>query len=881
MRYELIVNIGGTYSYVDTFNPEDIATSLNFNISDIKDITTKNSSYSKTIKVPDTKVNRQTFQYISEISSQSTFDPTKKARCWVLKDTVIQFEGNFQMTELEYDRDLNADAYYLTIYQDVATIIDNIGEKYLADLSLSQYDTTWNFRQITESWTSDYTNGVYYPLIDYGHNVDQKRLIYGGLSVISEYAYGQFYVPYGFGIDTRYFYPGVYLKPVFDQMFLEAGGSYQSDFLNSDFFKNLIIPFNNKVLQSYFFPNGTASGTTSSTLFISELSHNVPAQLFTLFALWNSFDVDTNLYDPNNLYDTATYSYNNTFTEGISQNFTINFSIDMGGFSPDPTINDIYLFVARGQDPITGQYTFFDNFPADLNLYGDLWNGYQGSGAYGFGGEINQGQIPVLPVVPFGGKRYYSILNGWNGGDGPISITPTGLFSYNISGTVSTDYLDAFPLRPGEQVKFFFMYVNFQLNANLNTMTLKAGTRISSDIVFLKPVYGSVLHIQDILPQNVKQKDLLYSIIKMFNLYLEPIPGQVNAFIIEPRDDYYNKYQVIKDWSQKLDLSQLVTSEITSNTQKRINKFTYKADSDLYNDDYTKTTNQIYGQYEWDIDNDFITDQNVIDTIFSPTPIDRLPGTKNIYLPIIEKLNNGNIVATDGMNIRLLYKNYLPLTGNDKFYLHNFENGQGETQSFYPYVGPFDNPIGASVSLNFGQVESYYFPFTDAIDNIFYTYWQNIMNEISDPFSRIVTCYLNLTSNDISQFKFSDLILMKFDGSDQYYRINKIFDYDPSKNQPTKVELIKAIDYIIPKNRNLILQSQSNPNTPLHNIIVNGNISQSPTNINLQSTGGMGNILNGQYNVVDGGQNIMISGSNNSNSGSNGAVIGNGNNIGG
>lgn len=881
MRYELIVQINGTYSYLDTYNPEDLGTSLNYNISDIADITTKNNSYSKTIKLPDTKNNRISFEYISELSSQSTFDPTKKSRCWVLKDTVAQFEGNFQLTGLEYDRTLNVDSYYITIYQDSATLIDNIGEKYLADLNLERFDLSWNFRSIDNSWYSDYTNGVYFPLIDYGNAIDQNRLIYGGLGGLSEYGVGFFDAPYGFGLNMRYFLPSVYVKPIFDQMILEAGSYYYSDFLNSDFFKNLLLPFNNKVLQSFFFPNGTSSAT-SSIIFKGESSHNVTAsQVGSPNGLiYNSFEVDTILFDPNNLYDTVNYNYTNNLTEGISQNFTIHLNITTINIWHSPS-DDILIGLVRSKDPITGEDVLnFDNTPDENNLSPAPF--YPNAGAYPYGG------INSWPMIPFNGQRFYSVRTGQSNGQIEVKTNLLNPLFDAVTGTFSSDYLTTWPLRPGEKVKFFFMRVGYGVDV-FNGVTIlsssnindSAGTNISTNINYLVPVTNSTLHMEDILPQNVKQKDFLTSLIKMFNLYIEPVKGQINAFNIEPRDDYYNKYQTIKDWSRKLDISIPYNSDITSNGQKRRNIFTYKEDKDLYNEDYTKTTNQIYGQYQWDIDNENIVDETKIEVIFSPTPIDRLPGSENIYLPIIEKMNNGNIASTEGMNIRLLYKNVQQLLGNDKFYVNNDDNGQGVTYSFYPYAGPFDNPIGASVSLNFGQVESYYFPFTDAIDNVFYTYWQNTMSELSGKDSRIVTAYFNLTSNDISQFRFSDLILCKFDGADIYFRVNKIFDYDPSKNQSTKVELIQAIDYIIPRRRMLIPQSQSNTNTPLHNHIIYGNISQAPTNEHLQSSGGMGNVLNGQYNVVNGGNNILISGNNNSNNGNNGGIFGNNNNVGG
>ena len=54
----------------------------------------------------------------------------------------------------------------------------------------------------------------------------------------------------------------------------------------------------------------------------------------------------------------------------------------------------------------------------------------------------------------------------------------------------------------------------------------------------------------------------------------------------------------------------------------------------------------------------------------------------------------------------------------------------------------------------------------------------------------IVTCYLNLKNSDWAYFDFNKFI--KIDN--QLYFVNKIFDYNPTSNEPTKCELITIQD---------------------------------------------------------------------------------------
>ena len=245
-----------------------------------------------------------------------------------------------------------------------------------------------------------------------------------------------------------------------------------------------------------------------------------------------------------------------------------------------------------------------------------------------------------------------------------------------------------------------------------------SNTYISAQVITNYLVPGvSYVDMAGSLPANVKQKDLLSSVIKMFNLYIEPDKNVNNGFIIEPRDDYYSKYEVIKDWSSKLDTNYTLTSQITSDTQNRTNLFTYKADKDIYNNSYTVNTNKVYGEYKYEIDNDFISDEKKIEIAFSPTIIDLCYGSSQIYLPIIANMNNGNYSRPEGMTMRLLYKKILNTTSDTIYF-------SGSTYSYYPYAGPFDNPLTPSLSLNFGQVTSFYNGFNDTTNNLFYNYYQ-------------------------------------------------------------------------------------------------------------------------------------------------------------
>jgi hypothetical protein len=394
--------------------------------------------------------------------------------------------------------------------------------------------------------------------------------------------------------------------------------------------------------------------------------------------------------------------------------------------------------------------------------------------------------VDAFPFITIGGNPYISLRS--------YSTTSLGGGSYSMYVDINSDYLDAAvgttnqPLRSGEEVRFFFLRYAFA--GSPTTILKSAGTMISGVLNTTSIVVDTYLYYRDFLPKNIKQIDFILSIFKMFNLVIEPDKFASNNFIIESKDEYYTKYQVIKDWSLKLDSSKNITSQIVSNIQKRNNTFSYKEDKDLYNKIYTENTNNIYGVYEWVIDNDFIDGDSKLNIIFSPSPLTKLSGSDNMYLVVI----GGDSVNTSdfkGMGIRILYKDMKTLTGSDEF------NFSGTSYTKYPYAAPFDEPLNPNLSINFGQVGSFYENFNDTINNLFYNYWQETMTNLSDKNNRIVTAYFYLNSVDISQFYFSDLIYFRVNNMEGYYRINKISNYDPSHSRSTKVELIKAQNYNI------------------------------------------------------------------------------------
>lgn len=72
------------------------------------------------------------------------------------------------------------------------------------------------------------------------------------------------------------------------------------------------------------------------------------------------------------------------------------------------------------------------------------------------------------------------------------------------------------------------------------------------------------------------------------------------------------------------------------------------------------------------------------------------------------------------------------------------------------------------------------------VKGIYEKYWSNYLKERYSVDNKIVTCYLKLSSIDYINFKFNQFVII----NNQLYIVNKIYDYNITSNQSTKVDLI-------------------------------------------------------------------------------------------
>jgi hypothetical protein len=307
------------------------------------------------------------------------------------------------------------------------------------------------------------------------------------------------------------------------------------------------------------------------------------------------------------------------------------------------------------------------------------------------------------------------------------------------------------------------------------------------------------IYMNNILPENIKKRDFITSIIKMFNLMVLPDASDSKSLIIEPRDNFYRNSGDFSDWTDKMDRTSYEIKPLAELINRTF-EYKYKDDTDYYNELYKDNTGEVYGQYKYDVVNDFVQDKTELELIFSPTP-NATDTSTSLSAPHFLTYDNSGLPKTKKANIRILFYDGLkPGTIAVSSVTAPFTQVYGS----YPYCGMQNDPINPTEDLAFSYPKEMYYTlqedWTDS--NLFNKFHQNTLVEITDKNSKLLTAYFDLSPLDIAQFDFRDKIFI----DNVYWRVNKIIDYTPVNNELTKVELFSPIDpyLFVPRSKRIL-----------------------------------------------------------------------------
>lgn len=348
-------------------------------------------------------------------------------------------------------------------------------------------------------------------------------------------------------------------------------------------------------------------------------------------------------------------------------------------------------------------------------------------------------------------------------------------------------------LAPGDTIEFQLSqgggFLGTLDNVNFDTssfsVTSAGGTSVPVPISI-----GDIVHINDNIPQNIRQIDFLVGIVKLFNLYITEDPNDSNLFYIEPYIDFYSHNTSNSvDWSNKLNRDKITKVKPMSELNAKIYKFKFKSDSDYFNDLYRKRYNEGYGDRVYDSEFEFTEQTKEFEILFSGTPLVGYGGEDKVYSTVFKRTGSDTAPTEENVdsNIRILQSKKITSVTS-----WNIKTGSTiiNTLTRYGYAGHLDDPDVPTNDLNFGATKELFFILSSGnlSDNQFNVYWSGYMREITDKDSKLVSAYFKLNPIDILNLDFSRYVYV--DGI--AYRLNAIKDYNVSKPSDCEVELFKV-----------------------------------------------------------------------------------------
>jgi hypothetical protein len=208
----------------------DIDVDFTFSVADVSDIERRNTSYSKTIILPNTAKNQSLFGNIFDISVNNdyyeedvnigvNFNPAKQAKAQIFLDNVKIFDGVLRMSKINSrEGDIT---YEVNMFGRLRDILHELGDKTLAELNFADYDHVWNRTNIENSWgRTEWVEGAQnyvYPLVDYGYSVDS--------------------ITY----PIKNFKPAVFVTEILKRIFSEANFQLTAPFFESFYFRKLLL----------------------------------------------------------------------------------------------------------------------------------------------------------------------------------------------------------------------------------------------------------------------------------------------------------------------------------------------------------------------------------------------------------------------------------------------------------------------------------------------------------------------------------------------------------------------------------------------------------------------------------------------------------------
>jgi hypothetical protein len=706
---------------------KDLSSEFTYAIDDIQDFSARNTNYSKTIILPGNAINNKLFGHIFEFSSSNFYDSTadnvgynfnasKAANCVIYVDKIQVFKGIIRLLEITIDR--GSIEYECVVFGELGGFVTALNNDKLEDLDFSAYDHNWTYQNILASWeqasgTTASGMGYYYPLIDYGQVHTNKK----------HWSY-------------KAFRPALFVREYLDKIITGTGYTYEAPFFDTNLFKRLVIPNNQKQLSNYtkLQFDGDIEPITINSVISTTADASYPNPDVIIGYEFGMGGTELLYWTGSSISPTLTLFIDGSLEipQGGTGSLRVNF------FKNGSIVNTQTVIAGDPAGRIDFQRTITYNITLATNDYFsvqfELFNLSGGSTCYIYSGSNLTSTTNVAVSSPLA----YGSLIFMNSG------IPRGFYQRDFVSSI---------------MKMFNLYI-------VEDSTKEKHLKIIPFIDY----YTTTAHF---LQVNDLEEELLIDDIGLLLL-----------------DDYSASHL---DWTAKIDRSKPFKLKPMSELNGRFFEFKYKSDSDFYNEDYAKHYAQGYGDHIEDTGYQFANDKQTSEVIFSSTVLVGYAGDDKIY-PTIFKLSNTSAAtpSEDPIDHNIRIMQVRKITGVSAWDMKGDTGNLITNLTYYGYGGHLDDPDAPTADINFGVPEELYFtlPVSYPSANLFNGFWSDYVAEITDKDSKLLICNVYLKITDIYGLDFSKLIYI--DGA--LWRLNKVIDYNPTNPESTKCEFLRVIE---------------------------------------------------------------------------------------
>lgn len=712
---------------------EDIGAELNYAIDDIKDFSARNTNYSKTINVPGNANNNKVFGHIYNFTSGNI--------------KLVDENGQDNLPNVGYNFDPTKQAN-CQIFVNKIQVFKGV----LRLLEITIQNGVIEYQCAVFGELGGFASAIGNELLEDMDNFNQYVQQWNKNTVVNSWTASG--VASGLGIvyplidygDCKHgtkdwhldsFRPAFFVHEIMDGIIINSNYTYTSAFFDTPYFRSLIIPNNKANLEQL----------TQDLLRVAS---------------------NTALDSGSNMSATGDLVFNEISNLVLFSN----------------TANTAFTFIAPGTNNtlgkirLSGSVTLSRPGTMTVKLYQSASIVYEET----YTTFVNYQQIPIDWLVT-------------------TSLDLGDVLSVNASFTASETFVT---LDPDLVLEFVSDYAQ-------------------SD----NATEGIVLNMKHLLPKGIQQKDFFASICRMFNLYVYEDPQKSTHLLIEPYIEFYRRgagFLKVNDvgelllhgetgdttgllllsdpiadsidWSNKVDYSKEISIKPMSELNARYYDFLYTEDDDYYNEAYNKKYNETYADRKEDTRFQFAEDRSETKIIFSPSILTASNADTKLRANLFKETNQ--LQERKDNNIRIMFfKNTTSPNYNIReVYPANGNLTHPHGINTYGYAGHLDDPIEPTLDLNYGAPNEVYFklsnPYPSA--NLFNSWWDEYLAEIINKDSKLLSCYLYLTVQDIHSLDFAQLIYI--DGA--LWRLNKVVDFNPSIPKTTKCELLRVIELFYP-----------------------------------------------------------------------------------